>query len=82
MKIKITSDSTCDLSREQIARYDIEIMPLAEAMGGNNYRDGVDIAPSDIYSHVDRAATCPRPQPTTSPTIRRFLPSICRHMTQ
>jgi O-6-methylguanine DNA methyltransferase len=60
MRIKITSDSTCDLSREQIARYDIEIMPLAVAMGGNNYRDGVDIAPSDIYSHVDKGGDLPK----------------------
>ena len=60
MKIKITSDSTCDLSREQIARYDIEILPLAVAMGGNNYRDGVDIAPSDIYSHVDKGGDLPK----------------------
>jgi len=60
MKIKITSDSTCDLSREQIARYDIEVMPLSVAMGGNNYKDGVDIAPSDIYSHVDKGGDLPK----------------------
>ena len=52
MKIKITSDSTCDLSAEQIARYDIQIVPLAVAMGGKNYHDGVDIKPQDIYAHV------------------------------
>ena len=60
MKIKITSDSTCDLSREQIARYDIAVMPLSVAMGGNNYRDGVDIAPSDIYGHVDKGGDLPK----------------------
>ena len=60
MKIKITSDSTCDLSREQIARYDIEIMPLAVAMGGKDHKDGVDIAPADIYAHVAQGGDLPK----------------------
>lgn len=60
MKIKITSDSTCDLSREQIAAYDVHIMPLAVAMGENNYRDGVDITPEQIYDHVAKGGDLPK----------------------
>ena len=60
MKIKITSDSTCDLSREQIAAYDVHIMPLAVAMGENNYRDGVDITPEQIYAHVAKGGDLPK----------------------
>ena len=60
MKIKITSDSTCDLSAEQIAKHDIEIMPLAVAMGEKNYRDGVDIAPAQIYAHVSKGGDLPK----------------------
>jgi len=59
MKIKITSDSTCDLSPEQIARYDITILPLAVAMGGKDYRDGVDIKPDAIYTHVSQGGSLP-----------------------
>ena len=60
MKIKILSDSTCDLSREQIAKYDIHILPLAVAMGENNYRDGVDIAPEQIFAHVANGGGLPK----------------------
>lgn len=59
MKIKITSDSTCDLSLQQIADHDILIMPLAVAMGDRNYRDGVDITPADIYAHVAAGGDLP-----------------------
>ncbi len=60
MKIKFTSDSTCDLSREQIARYDIEILHMAVAMGDKDYHDGVDITPADIYAHVDAGGDLPK----------------------
>ena len=60
MRIKITSDSTCDLSREQIEKYGIHIMPLAVAMGSQNYRDGVDITPEQIYAHVSAGGDLPK----------------------
>ena len=60
MKIKFTSDSTCDLSREQITKYDITILPLAVAMGGKDYRDGVDITPADIYANVSADGDLPK----------------------
>ena len=60
MKIKITSDSTCDLSREQVEKYGIEIMPLSVAMGDQNYRDGVDIHPDGIYEHVSNGGGLPK----------------------
>ncbi len=60
MKIKITSDSTCDLSREQILKHDIHIMPLAVAVGEKNYRDGVDIEPAQIYAHVSGGGDLPK----------------------
>lgn len=52
MRIKITSDSTCDLSRELIEKYEIEVLPLAVNIGDKACRDGVDAKPDDIYTHV------------------------------
>lgn len=54
MRIKITSDSTCDLSPELIQENDITLFPLFVNMGGSFYRDGVDIHPADIFAHVDQ----------------------------
>ena len=52
MRIKITSDSTCDLSPELIRENDIEIFPLFVNMDGKSYLDCVDIQPADIFAHV------------------------------
>ena len=52
MKIRISSDSTCDLSSELIERYNVHIVPLAVSKDGVFYRDGVDITPLDIFQHV------------------------------
>ena len=53
MSIKITSDSTCDLSPELISRYQVEIVPLTIVKEGKPYRDGLEITPGDIFRHVD-----------------------------
>lgn len=52
MKIKILSDSTCDLSQEILDKYDITLVPLSVIKDGVPYRDGVDITPADIFAHV------------------------------
>lgn len=52
MKIKITADSTCDLSKELIEKYSIGIVPLKVQKGGKYFSDGIDIVPEDIFSHV------------------------------
>lgn len=60
MKVKITSDSTCDLSPELINRYDIGILPLLITFGEKAFRDGVDISPEDIYQFVDETKSLPK----------------------
>lgn len=52
MKIKITSDSTCDLSKEQLQKHGISLCALCVNKGGEAFRDGIDIFPDDIYAHV------------------------------
>ena len=52
MTYQILADSTCDLSPEQLERYNIRLTPLYVRLGDRDYRDGVDIHPDDIYAHV------------------------------
>lgn len=52
MKVKIISDSTCDLSPELIEKYDISIVPLIVMKDGQEFYDGVTITPADIFAHV------------------------------
>ncbi|MBR3036801.1 MAG: DegV family protein [Lachnospiraceae bacterium] len=53
MPIKITSDSTCDLSKELVEKYDIAILPLTVTLGDRSGFDGIDITPEDIYRYVE-----------------------------
>lgn len=52
MKIKISADSTCDLSPELVERYDIGIVPLCVMRDGVPYKDGIEMRPRDIFNHV------------------------------
>lgn len=52
MSILITSDSTCDLGAQLTEAYDIRICPLVVVKGEQQFHDGVDINPDDIYAHV------------------------------
>ena len=53
MTIKITSDSTCDLSKELVAKYDIGIIPLYVVKDGVSLKDGLEITPEDIFAFTD-----------------------------
>ena len=52
MKVKINSDSVCDLSPELVEKYGLDIVPLYVVKGGVDHRDGLEITPDDIYEHV------------------------------
>lgn len=58
--IKIVSDSTCDLTRELVERYDIQIAPLHIVLGDNEYLDGVEISPDEIYAWADANEDTPK----------------------
>ena len=58
-KIKITCDSTCDLSTELYNRYGICVIPLSVAMGDKLCRDGVDVTPEDLFCYVEENGKLP-----------------------
>ena len=58
--IKIISDSTCDLSKDLIEKYDITILPLHIHLGEEEYQDGVTITPDEIYTWADANNTTPK----------------------
>ena len=53
MKVRITADSTCDLSPELIRKYGIGIVPLSVIIDGEVFHDGVDVTPRDIFRAVE-----------------------------
>ena len=54
MKVKISTDSTCDLPREFIERYNIGVLPMYIVQDGVSLRDGIDITPKDLYAYTER----------------------------
>ncbi len=49
MKIRMTADSTCDLTPELIRKYEIGVVPLSVVIDGEVFHDGVDVTPRDIF---------------------------------
>ena len=61
-KVKIISDSTCDLSEELLIQYDIAVLPHPIVRDGELLQDNVSITPDDIYAHYERTGRCARHQ--------------------
>ena len=58
-KVKITCDSTCDLSSELYERYHISAIPLSVALGERFCRDGVDVEPQELFDYVEKTGEIP-----------------------
>lgn len=68
-EIVITSDSTCDLSEEQVRTNGIVILPLSVMLGEKTYKDGIDISPTDIFRYYDETGTLPK---TAAPSVSDY----------
>lgn len=64
--IKILADSTCDLSPELVEKYNIGIIPLYVRLGDEEYKDGINIAPQDLYAWSDEHSKTPK---TAAPSV-------------
>ena len=54
MRVYVSSDSTCDLSRELLEKYNVGIVPLYIVMGDKSLKDGIECVPADIFAAVER----------------------------
>lgn len=59
-KIKITCDSTCDLTQEIYQKYGVEVLPLGITLGEETYRDGVDVSAPDVFNYVKKTGILPK----------------------
>ena len=59
MAIKITADSTCDLTPELLEQYGVELFPLSIVLEDKALKDGLEISPDDIFRHVDAGGGLP-----------------------
>lgn len=68
--VKVISDSTCDLSKELLEKYDISILPLHILLGEDEYEDGRDITIEEIYEWSEAHKETPK---TSAPSIERTI---------
>ncbi|MBU5486048.1 DegV family protein [Clostridium sp. MSJ-11] len=69
-KIKIITDSTSDLPKSVIDKYDIEVIPLYVNFGEETYTDGVDINLHELLERMDNSDTFPT---TAQVNPQRFM---------
>ena len=58
--VRIISDSTCDLSKELLEKYEVEILPLHVILGDQDFEDGRSITPDEIYRWSDENKQTPK----------------------
>lgn len=64
-KIKIICDSMSDLTKEQIEKYDIEVLPLTVILQDKEYKDGIDFELDDFYKILKDKKVYPKTSQVT-----------------
>lgn len=69
-KVAIVTDSTCNLTSEMAAEYNIHVIPQNINWAGQTLRDGVDITTETFYERLDPKQEIPT---TSQPSPGEFL---------
>lgn len=73
--IRIVTDSTTDLPKELLERYEIEVIPLSVYVDGVTYQDNVTITPLDFIDKMRASKELPK---TSQPAIGVFVETYDR----
>lgn len=69
-KIKLITDSTCDLPKDVLEKNNIEVMPLLINFGEESYLDGIEINQDELFEKIESGNIFPT---TAQVTLNRFL---------
>jgi len=58
--IKVTCDSTCDLTKALYEQYDIEPISMGVSLGDAFRRDGQDVTAQELFDYVDKTQQLPK----------------------
>ena len=76
-KVKIFGDSTCDLPKDLLDKYEIGVMNLPVFIGDRQCRDGIDATPEDIYNYYETTGKmCRTSAPNANDYIELWKPWI------
>jgi len=60
MKIGLSSESTIDLTKEQLKEFNIHTVPFSVILGSESYLDGVDVDCNGVYKYVKENKQLPK----------------------
>ncbi len=69
MKIKFVVDSTCDVPKELIEKYDIAVVPLTVNWMGQTFKDGIDMSSDEFWEKLTTVEDHPK---TSQPPVGEF----------
>lgn len=72
-KVKIITDSSIQITDEEIKKYNIGVVPLTIEIDGNTYTDGEDISREEFVREMDSSKELPK---TSQPSIGTFMKVI------
>lgn len=58
--IILSTDSICDLPKEFLHKYNVHITPLHVILGEDDYLDGLNIKPTDLFDYYDKYGILPK----------------------
>lgn len=78
MKVKITTDSTCDTTKEFLEKQGIPYLPCLVTLGTTDYTDTVDIKTSDIEAYVKKTKKLPKSAARSAEDFKEFFNSVLK----
>jgi len=73
--IKIISDSSADLPKDLIEKYDISLVPLTIRIEGRDYLEKVDLTPQEFFAKMFSSEALPKTsQPSPASFAKAFSP--------
>lgn len=71
--MKIVTDSSCDLPKNLIDKYNIDVIPLKIEIDGKDYTDGVDLNHEEFFTKMKISPSLPK---TSQPSPQSFFDSF------
>lgn len=72
-KVIITTDGACDLSKEIVEKYGINVIPMPITMGTESYLDGVDATALDVFKFFEKTGELAKSSATPIPTYQQIF---------
>jgi len=77
MKISISAESTIDLPKELLDKYDIKTLPFTVILGDKEYKDD-EVLPADIFKFVDENKILPKTAAINEEQYTNYFESLLK----